>query len=113
MTVSQRTPYLYGRSVVDVAERRQRGGVRSVAPGELSDAARHADLRQADYYQDVLDDLRRELEAELAHHYAALAAPDAEDEAPSVRRARRIISVKETELAELDRLTAALTARFP
>src|ERR1700736_877369 len=106
MTVSPRTQYLYARSVVDLVERR---GER----GALNAAASHADLRQAEYYLEMLDELRTEVKAELAHHHASLAVRETNSDAPRIRRSQRIIRVKEAELAEIDRLTDALSSRFP
>jgi hypothetical protein len=106
MTVSPRTQYLYARSVVDLVERREERGA-------LNATASHADLRQAEYYQEMLDELRTEVKAELAHHYASLAVRETNGDAPRVGRSQRIIRVKEAELAEIDRLTDALSSRFP
>ena len=106
MTVSPRTEYLYGRSVVDLVERREERGA-------LNATASHADLQQAEYYQEMLDELRTELKAELAHYHVSLAVHETNGDAPRVRRSQRIIRVKEAELAEIDRLTHALSCRFP
>jgi hypothetical protein len=117
MTVSPRTQYLYARSVVDLVERREERGALDAPDVNLAalatTTASHADLRQADYYQEMLDELRTEVKAELAHHYASLAVRETNGDAPSVRRSQRIIRVKEAELAEIDRLTDALSSRFP
>jgi hypothetical protein len=117
MTVSVRTQYLCGRSVVDLVEcREDRGALNGpdAIPADLSTStAAHADLRQAEYYQEMLDGLRTVVNAELAHHYASLAVRETTEGAPRVGRSQRIIRVKEAELAEIDRLTAALSSRFP
>ena len=105
MTVSPRTQYLCARSVVDLVERREERGA-------LNATASHADLRQAEYYQEMLDELRTEVKAELAHHYASLAVRETNGDAPRVGP-QRIIRVKEAELAEIDQLTDALSSRFP
>lgn len=73
----------------------------------------HADLQQAEYYQSLLDDLRAEVNAELAHHRAALAKREQHGDVFGIRRLQRIIRMKQTELTTIDRLTDALTARFP
>jgi hypothetical protein len=123
MTVSPRTQYLYGKSVVDLerfiwqqsraprAMRRVRHPAgAAVDPGT---AASHGDLRQAEYYQGMLDDLRATVNDELAHHYASLAVRETNGDGSGVGRSQRIIGVKETELAAIDRLTDALSSRFP
>src|ERR1700730_8983226 len=116
MTVSPRTHYLYARSVVDLVERREERGALNAPGVNLADrattTASHADLRQAEYYQEMLDELRTEVKAELAHHYASLAVRETNGDAPRVGP-QRIIRVKEAELAEIDRLTDALSSRFP
>jgi hypothetical protein len=117
MTVSPRTQYLCGRSVVDLVECREElrtlDGADSNSADPTASTAAHADLRQAEYYQEMLDGLRTVVNAELAHHYASLAVRETTEGAPRVRRSQRIIRVKEAELAEIDRLTAALSSRFP
>ena len=116
MTASQRAQYLYGRSVVDLVERpEERGGtyVADVSSVDLPTGVSHADLRQAEYYQGMLDHLRAEVEAALAHHNASLAVREADGDAPRAKRSQRIIRVKEAELAEIDRLANAISSRFP
>jgi hypothetical protein len=106
MTVSPRTQYLYARSVVDLVERREE-------PSASNATASHADLGQAEYYQEMLDELRTQVKAELAHHHASPAIRETKGDTPRVRRLQRIIRAKEAELAEIDGLTAALCSRFP
>jgi hypothetical protein len=117
MTVSPRAQYLYGRSVVDLAECRVQRGALNGTDADLADrtttTASHADLRQAEYYQGMLDGLRTEVKAELAHHCASLAVHETNADAPSVRRSQRIIRMKEAELAKINQLTDALSSRFP
>jgi hypothetical protein len=74
---------------------------------------RHADLQQAEYYQSLLDDLWAEVNEELAHHRASLAKREQHGDLFGIRRLQRIIRVKQTELTTIDRLTDALSARFP
>ncbi len=61
----------------------------------------------------MLDELRTEVKAELAHHHASLAVRETNGDAPRIRRSQRIIRVKEAELAEIDQLTDVLSSRFP
>lgn len=124
MKVPPRAQYLYGKSVVDIEqsvccpstqarEATRRGG----HPGEVSvdpeANASHGDVRQAEYYQEMLRGLRAAVEDELSHHRALLAAHEASGDLPGVRRSQRIIRVKQTELAAIFRLTDALSSRFP
>jgi hypothetical protein len=74
---------------------------------------RHADLQQAEYYQSLLDGLRAEVNEELAHHRASLARREEHGDWFGISRLQRIIRMKQTELTTIDRLTDALTARFP
>jgi hypothetical protein len=117
MTVSPRTQYLCGRSVVDLVECREERGALDDPDANSADpitsTAAHADLLQAEYYQEMLDGLRTVINAELAHDYASLAVHETNEGALRVRRSQRIIRVKEAELAEIDQLTAALSSRFP
>ena len=125
MAVTQRTQYLYGKTVVDV-EHEQRQCVMTVpadAPVDRTTVERttverttsnsHAELRQAEYYQELLEERRAELVLELAHLHASLAARPAEASVSGASRTKRVIAARETELTEVDRLTAALHARFP
>jgi hypothetical protein len=89
------------------------GGPDANSADPITSVAGHADLCQAEYYQEMLDDLRAMVNAELAHHRVSLAVCEATESVPRVRRLQRIIRVKEGELAEIDRLTAALDCRFP
>lgn len=107
MTVTQRTQYLFGRSVVELASPQRAGAFSIPAAGS------HGDVRQAEYYQEQLVDLRTALIDEVAHHRAALTARESGGDTSGVRRSQRAIRVKETELAEIDGLIAALNSRFP
>ncbi|MDT5066672.1 MAG: hypothetical protein QOK02_2827 [Mycobacterium sp.] len=114
MAVRQRTQYLYGKTVVEIEdEQRQLGtnGPADVAV-ERPKATSHTELRQAEYYQDLLEELRTELLMELAHLRASPAARPAEATVSGASRMKRVIEAKETELTEIDRLIAALHARF-
>jgi len=116
MTVSPRAQYLCGRSVVDLAELRDhRGGLHGADanPADQASTAAHADFRQAVYYQGILDELRAEVEAELAYHHAVLTTQQADADAPGVTRSQRIIQVEEAELAKISNLIDALSCRFP
>jgi hypothetical protein len=74
---------------------------------------RTADARQASYYHRVLDQERVRVEEELTEAHMALAKHERGNDISRIRRLQRIITVKQTELATLDRLTGALRARFP
>ncbi len=124
MTVSPRAQYLYGKSVVDidqtawclrpqVLETARRGGCSTGAALDPGANASHGDVRQAEYYQQMLQDLRAAVDDELSHHCTLLAAHEANGDTPGVRRSQRIIRVKESELAAIDRLADALSSRFP
>ena len=115
MAVTQRTQYLYGKTVVDV-DYEQRQCVMEVpadAAVERTNSNSHADLRQAEYYQELLEERRTELVLELAHLHASLAARPEEASVSGASRTKRVIAARDTELMEIDRLTAALHARFP
>ena len=124
MGVSPRAQYLTGNSVVNIESSVWPPGPRALEAvrrdGRLADAANdpdadasHGDVRQATYYQRVLQDLRAAAAVEVSHHYASMAGHEADGDTPGVRRCQRIIHVKETELAAIDRLTDALSSRFP
>lgn len=107
MTVSQREQYLSGRVIVDAPRSS------AVHIGEPAGAAPHRDLRQAEYYQDVLAELRAAVNEELSHHCAARAEHEQNDNAVGMRRCERFIRAKESELATIDELMDALRCRFP
>jgi hypothetical protein len=125
MTVSQREQYLYGKSVVDLGrsiwqERRRPAALAGRRPGPPAGpavdpvaGASHGDLRQAEYYQEMLEDLRAAVDDELAHHYASSAVRETAGDASGVRRSQRIICVIEAELAAIERLIDAPSSRFP
>jgi hypothetical protein len=126
MTVSQRAQYLYGKSVVDLGrsvwqeplrsgalEATRRFGAPAGRALDPAAGASHGDLRQAESYQEMLEDLRAAVNDELAHHCASLAVRETNGDASGVRRSQRIIHVKETELAAIDQLIDALSSRFP
>ncbi|MDT5338986.1 MAG: hypothetical protein QOD90_4491 [Mycobacterium sp.] len=112
MMVSPRAQYLYGKIVVDIERSPEatRPAGAAVDPGAN---ASHGDVRQAEYYQQMLQDLRIAVEDEVSHHCASLAVHEANGDLPGVRRSQRIIRVKETELAAIYRLIDALSSRFP
>ena len=126
MTVSPRSQYLYGKSVVDLGlsiwqERPRPGTLEATrhvggpagAAVDPAAGASHGDLRQAEYYQEMLEDLRAAVNGELAHHCASMAARETNGDESGVRRSQRIIRVKEAELAAIDQLADALSSRFP
>jgi hypothetical protein len=124
MKVSPRAQYLYGKSVVDIeqsvwcpmpqaVESTPRGGHLSGAAVDPGANASHGDVRQAEYYQEMLWELRAAVEDELSHHCALLAGHEANGDVAGVRRSQRIIRVKENELAAIFRLADALSSRFP
>jgi len=114
MAVTQRTQYLYGKTVVDIDNEQRPFGTNGPADVGVDGpkANSHTELRQAEYYQELLEELRTELLLELAHLHASLAARPDEASVSGTTRMKRVIEAKETELAEIDRLTAALHARF-
>jgi hypothetical protein len=124
MKVSPRAQYLYGKSVVDIeqsvwcpmpqaVETTRRAGNLSGAAVDPGANASHGDVRQAEYYQEMLWELRATVEDELSHHCALLAGHEANGDLAGVRRSQRIIRVKENELAAIFRLADALNCRFP
>jgi len=80
---------------------------------DLASSARHADILQAEYYQVLLDELRTELQKELAAHRASLAKRELNGDLFGISRLHRIIRQKETELTTINQLTDALNDRFP
>ena len=115
MAVTQRAQYLYGKTVVDVEDEQPQfatNGPPDVAV-KRTKANSHTELRQAEYYQELLEELRTELVLELAHLRASLAARPEEASVSGASRMKRVIAAKESELTEIDQLTAALHARFP
>jgi hypothetical protein len=114
MAVRQRTQYLYGKTVVEIEDEQRPLGTNGPADVavERPTANSHTELRQAEYYQDLLEELRTDLLLELAHLRASLAARPAEASVSGASRMKRVIEAKETELTEIDRLVAALHARF-
>lgn len=114
MAVTQRTQYLYGKTVVDVENEQQQFA--ATGPVDVTvkrtKASSHTELRQAEYYQELLEELRTELLLELAHLNASLAARPEEASVSGASRMKRVIAAKEAELTEIDGLTAALHARF-
>ncbi|MHA3022368.1 hypothetical protein ACXPWS_19225 [Mycobacterium sp. BMJ-28] len=76
-------------------------------------AAHRGDVRQAEYYVDLLDELRATVAEDLAHQRASLARRELDGVAFGVSRLQRAIKIKEAELATLTRLAEALSSRFP
>jgi hypothetical protein len=75
--------------------------------------ARRADLQQAEYYQNLLDEMRAEVNDELAAHRASRAKREHDGDLFGISRLHRMIRFKETELTTIDQLADALSARFP
>jgi hypothetical protein len=73
---------------------------------------RSADRRQGDYFRRLLDDQRAQVQQELSGHAAMLAEHQQAGDLSGVRRLRRLVRAKETELTTLDRLIQALEQRF-
>ena len=73
---------------------------------------RTADRRQAEYYRRLLEDQRAQVQEELAAHGATLSQYHQAGDLSGVRRLRRLVRAKETELITLDRLIQALDKRF-
>lgn len=73
---------------------------------------RNADLRQAQYYQDVLGDLRAVARRELDDHLASLERRRQIGKPSSLSRLHRLVGAKRAELAALDQLLEALSDRF-
>lgn len=115
MVVTQRAQYLYGKTVVDVGNEQLECVTKLPADAsvERTNSNSHADLRQAEYYQELLEERRTELLLELAHLHASLAARPEEASVSGASRTKRVIAARDIELMEIDRLTAALHARFP
>ncbi|WP_051574879.1 hypothetical protein [Mycobacterium sp. URHB0044] len=86
------------------------GAARVVGPASH---ARHADLQQAEYYQNLLDEMRAEVNAELAAHRASRARREHDGDVFGISRLHRIIRLKETELVSINQLADALSIRFP
>lgn len=80
---------------------------------DLAPHARHADLQQAEYYQILLDELRADVNEELAEHRASLARREQNGDLLGISRLQRMVRLKQTELTTINRLTDALSARFP
>jgi hypothetical protein len=79
----------------------------------LAPHVRHADLQQAEYYQILLDEIRAEVNQELADHRASLARRERTGHLFGINRLHRLIRLKESELTTISQLTDALSARFP
>lgn len=73
---------------------------------------RSADRRQAEYFRRLLDDQRAQISFELSGHAASLARYQQVGDLAGVRRLRRIVRAKETEIMTLDGLISALDNRF-
>jgi hypothetical protein len=78
----------------------------------LAEHRRTADRRQADYYRRLLEDQRAQVHEELAEHSQMLARHQRAGDLSGVKRMRRLVRAKETELITLDRLIQALDRRF-
>jgi hypothetical protein len=73
---------------------------------------RSADRRQAEYFRRLLDDQRAQVSFELSGHAASLARYQQVGDQAGVRRLRRIVRAKETEMVTLNRLISSLHNRF-
>ena len=71
------------------------------------------DVRQAEYYLDLLDELRAAVTEDLAHQRASLARRELDGVGFGVSRLQRAVRMTEAELATLTRLADALSSRFP
>ena len=60
----------------------------------------------------LLEDQRAAVHAELAKHSETLARCQRDGDLAGVKRERRLVGAKETELATIDRLIFALDKRF-
>ena len=74
--------------------------------------SRSADLRQAQYYQQLLDDMRAVAQRELEDHANSLHRRRQSGKKSSFARLNRLIGAKQAELAALDQLIDALETRF-
>jgi hypothetical protein len=70
------------------------------------------DRRQADYYWRLLDDRRDQVQEELAGDSLLLASYQQDGDLSGVRRLRRLVRAKETELITIARLIQAIETRF-
>lgn len=73
---------------------------------------RSADLRQAQYYQDILGELHSVAKRELDEHLAALERRKQSGKPSNLARLHRLVGAKRAELAVLDQLLVALSERF-
>jgi hypothetical protein len=78
----------------------------------LVEHRRRADRRQADYYRRSLEEQRAQVLAESAEHEQMLARHQRAGDLSGVKRMRRLVRAKETELNTVDRLIQALDRRF-
>lgn len=86
----------------------QNSAARAVQPP----SARRGDVRQAEYYLCLLDEMRAMVTEDLAHQRAVLARRELDGVEFGVSRLQRAIKLKEAELATLTRFADALSARF-
>jgi hypothetical protein len=73
---------------------------------------RSADLCQADYFRKLLDDQQTQVQHELTGHAATLARYQHVGDLNGVRRMRRLVRAKETELNTIAYLIRGLDLRF-
>ena len=78
----------------------------------LDSYRRTADLRQAEYYRQLLEDQRAQIAHELAGHTATLAGYRHDGDLLGVRQMRRLVRAKETELKTIAHLLQGLALRF-
>jgi hypothetical protein len=73
---------------------------------------RSADRTQAEYYRKLLDDQQTQIHKELTGHAATMARYQHVGDLSGVRRMRRLVRAKETELNTIGYLIRGLDARF-
>lgn len=78
----------------------------------ITSRGRQGDLRQAQYYQALLDELRTHTSLELTGFRLALERRR-KNGALNTTRLQQLIAAKQAELITLDRLIDALSERFP
>ena len=78
----------------------------------LATHRRSGDRRQAEYYRRLLEIQRAQIYEELVGHAATLTRYHQAGDLPGVRRLRRLVRAKESELVTLERLINGLDRRF-
>ncbi|MUM17599.1 hypothetical protein FZI91_15635 [Mycobacterium sp. CBMA271] len=80
---------------------------------DLNPQTHDADLRQAQYFHDLLGEQRAVAWRELANHIASLERRQQRGKPSSHARLQRLIGAKRSEVVVLDQLMCALNDRFP